>query len=104
MTSTTTTCPACQPPNSVEYHGGCPTCQGNDGYINIGRGHWFYCAEHRVCWFTGSNLFSSWRDETEAEQRATYDRLGFDTFTRIEPVFNPADLLHVCAGQACRPA
>lgn len=94
--TTTTTCPACQPPNSVEYFGGCPTCQGHDGFTNIGRCHWFYCAQHRVCWFGGSNLFSRRLDETEDEQRAAYDRLGFDTFTEVKPLYNAADLLHVC--------
>ncbi len=95
-TETTTTCPACQPPNEAEYFGGCPTCESSDGYINIGRGHWFHCAEHRVRWFIGSNLFSSWKDETETEQRATYDRLDFGTFTDVEPVVNPAHASHVC--------
>ena len=67
-----------------DHFGVCPTCKSNDGYINIGKGHWFYCREHRVRWFVGSNLISTWRDETEDEQRAQYDRLGFAEFHRID--------------------
>ena len=48
----------------------CPVCGKNDGHINIGRGHWFYCIQHKKRQYVGSNLFSAWRDETEDEQRA----------------------------------
>lgn len=68
--------------------GGCAECAPRfhqDGYINIGRGHWFFCLEHRVSWFAGSNLFSSWRDENEDEQRERYDRLDFGSFREVTP-------------------
>jgi hypothetical protein len=67
-----------------DHFGVCPTCKKNDGYINVGKGHWFYCEEHRVCWFVGSNLMSSWRDQTEDEQRRTYEDLGFGNFDHID--------------------
>ena len=54
-TSTTTNDPA--------YFGACPTCGKNDGYRNVGREHWFYCAEHRTKWCYGDNIFSSWRHD-----------------------------------------
>ena len=38
------------------YFGLCPHCHDNDGFINLGRGHWFLCHEHKVMWFIGSNL------------------------------------------------
>jgi hypothetical protein len=50
------------------YFGGCPECGGSDGCINIGPNHWYYCKEHRTRWCIGSNLFSSWKDQTKAEQ------------------------------------
>jgi hypothetical protein len=68
-----------------DYFGVCPVCRKCNGYINIGRSHWFYCKEHRVTWCAGSNLFSSWRHQTEEEQRRIYDQLGFDAFQQIEP-------------------
>ncbi len=88
--TTATRCVACLP-DGDDYWGVCPECKSHAGYINIGKGHWFYCAEHRVKWFIGANLFSSWRDQSEAEQRVEYDRLGFGGFPRIEPFNHPYD-------------
>ena len=67
-----------------EYFGVCPQCHKNDGCINVGRSHWFYCKEHRVKWCVGANLFSSWRYQTEDEQRRIYNDLGFGEFQQIE--------------------
>lgn len=61
----------------------CPECGSNDGYINIGREHWFYCLKHRVCWCVGSNLFSSWREQTEDEQHEAFNHLEFGTFRKV---------------------
>lgn len=68
------------------YFGGCPKCGKTDGYINIGRSHWFSCEKHKTKWCIGSNLFSSWKDETEEEQRAIFDKLGFGNFKEVEPI------------------
>jgi hypothetical protein len=56
---------------------------GTDGHINVGREHWFFCKQHRVKWLFGAKLFSTWKTETEAEQRRSYDELGFDKFETI---------------------
>jgi hypothetical protein len=72
----------------IDYFGGCPECYASDGYINIGREHVFYCADHKTAWSAGFNLFSSWRNETEDEQRAEYDRLGFGEFAKVQPVYS----------------
>jgi hypothetical protein len=87
-------CPECTDDLTVDgthtggnYFGMCPTCRSNDGHINVGKAHWFFCQEHRVTWMVGVNLFSTWHGETEAEQRAQYDELGFETFTTIEPSY-----------------
>ncbi len=63
--------------------GVCPTCHKSDGCINIGASHWYYCNEHKAKWCVGSNLFSSWRNQTEDEQRAIYDELDFGSFTEV---------------------
>jgi hypothetical protein len=47
---------------TVSYFGGCPTCGRNDGLY--------------MRWTIGSNLFSSWRDETEDEQRGQWAVVG----------------------------
>ena len=70
-----------------EYFGGCPECGKNDGYLNTGRTHVFMCKTHRTSWIAGSNLFSSWRNETEAEQRAKWDEVGMEDFKRVEPIY-----------------
>ena len=69
----------------VDYFGGCPTCGKNDGYVNAGSTHVFYCTEHRVSWIFGANLFSGWRDETEEEQREKYKLI--EDFERVEPLW-----------------
>lgn len=65
--------------------GVCPTCHRNDGYANAGKLHIFFCLEHRVRWIVGSNLFSSWKDQTEVEQRLIYDTIGLGDYTKVEP-------------------
>lgn len=59
-----------------EYWGVCPECGSNDGYLNVGRAHWYVCHRHRVRWLIGTNLFSSWRDQTEEEWRLNAERIG----------------------------
>jgi hypothetical protein len=59
----------------TDYFGGCPKCGRNAGQFNAGRAHWFVCHEHKVRWTCGTNLFSGWRDETEAEQREKWRRI-----------------------------
>lgn len=46
--------------------GGCPRCGRVSGYVNLARDHWAYCDLHRYAWCFGSNLFSGWREESDA--------------------------------------
>jgi hypothetical protein len=69
-----------------DYSGLCPVCRKNDGYLNIGRDHWFFCKEHKTKWCIGSNLFSAWREQTEDDQRKIFDDLNFGSFEIVEPV------------------
>lgn len=69
------------------YFGLCPVCKETDGYLSVGRNHWFVCEKHRVRWWIGENVFSSWRDETESEQQRHCEEIGFDTFTDVEPFY-----------------
>lgn len=70
-----------------DYFGLCPTCRKTDGFLNIGRSHWFYCAEHKVMWCFGVNIFSSWQHRTEEQQKAIFDKLGCEDFTEVEPYY-----------------
>jgi hypothetical protein len=69
------------------YFGVCPHCGRHDGYLNIGRAHWFFRKQHRVKWCAGSDLFSGWRDRSEDEQRRRFDEVGMGEFEDIEPVY-----------------
>ena len=48
------------------YFGGCPECGKTNGFLNVGGDHWFVCHAHKKRWSPGSNLFSCWKEETEA--------------------------------------
>jgi hypothetical protein len=74
------------------YFGLCPACRAHDGYLNVGPEHVFVCDVHRTKWHIGSNLFSSWQDETEAEWDANAMRLT--GYTEIVPVRPDARPVH----------
>ena len=78
--------PAAEPEVETDLHfGGCPHCGETDGYINIGREHWFACDRHKTKWHVGSNLFSSWRDETEEDWLRNEYRL--ENYLSVDPVY-----------------
>jgi hypothetical protein len=79
--------PGTQPTSGNDYagFGVCPICGKSDRYLNAGRTQVFYCAEHKKSWCAGSNIFSSWRFETEDEQRRKWNEVGLDTFERVDP-------------------
>ena len=64
--------------------GGCPHCGDTDGFINVGRDHWFICDSHKTKWCIGSNLFSSWREEDEATWHQNQFKLA--EYTEVVPV------------------
>ena len=49
--------------------GNCTICKRRDAILNVNRVHFGVCHRHRVCWCIGSNLFDSWRHESEATWR-----------------------------------
>lgn len=67
------------------YFGGCPVCGKTDGYMNIGREHWFVCDEHMTKWHIGSNLFSCWRDEAEAVWQQNTEKLA--GYRDVKPIY-----------------
>jgi hypothetical protein len=69
--------------DQVEHFGVCPVCFSSDGYLNVGRTHWFVCHEHGLRWCAGANLFSSWRRETQADWDANWDRIR--RYREVEP-------------------
>ncbi len=66
-----------------DHFGECPRCGFYDRCLNIGRGHWYVCHQHKVRWMVGENLFSSWRNETEADWRRNWMQIG--EYKKVEP-------------------
>jgi hypothetical protein len=65
-----------------DYFGNCPVCGTSGCYLNLGRTHVFYCEDHKIGWVVGSNLFSSWREETEEDWQRNLAKL--DDFQKID--------------------
>src|SRR5260370_7222932 len=65
------------------YFGLCPVCRKTDGFMNVHSSHPFICKEHRKYWPVGSNFFSCWKEQTEAEQRKIWRAAGIDDFEDI---------------------
>ena len=52
---------------SNTHFGSCPLCGKSDGYVNLGKEHWFICRDHKKKWYAGSNLFEGWKEQTVAQ-------------------------------------
>ncbi len=77
--------------NRAEDHFGlCPVCHKNDGYLNLNRSHVFRCIAHRKGWVYGSNIFSGWREESEADWERNAKEL--ERYQKVEPFFWPETL------------
>lgn len=70
-----------------DHFGLCPTCHRTDGYLNVGRDHWFICVEHQVTWRAGANIFSDWRGETQAQQLRNARKL--ERYRVVKPFYWP---------------
>jgi hypothetical protein len=70
----------------MKPHLGCPLCEEERPYVNAGKVHIGYCEPCRVSWVIGTNLFSSWQDQTEEEQRDAYMAAGITRLRRIGAV------------------
>ncbi len=91
----TTREPAARPKITTdEYFGGCPRCGRSSGSVNVRSVHFGICGEHKLYWLIGSNLFSCWRDEIEADWNRNAALL--DSYTEVEPIHpDPGDALSV---------
>jgi hypothetical protein len=68
---------------AADHFGQCPKCKKNDGFVNIGRNHWFFCRRHRVKWYGGHDVFPGWRDEPAGLWLRNEELMSF--FLEIEP-------------------
>lgn len=63
-----------------DYFGSCGRC----GYLNVGRNHWGVCTKNKTFWAIGSNLFSSWKEQTEEEWERNIKELSEYTEISIQ--------------------
>jgi len=75
------------PSNEEGYFGLCPKCKKTDGYCNIYKDIWFRCDTHKVKWYAGYGLFSSWEYETEEKWQQNTEFLS--SYRKVEPFFPP---------------
>jgi hypothetical protein len=74
------------------HFGACPECRSAEHVkcCNIRRVHFMFCEIHRVAWCVGSNLFSSWENESEGDWQRNHAMLeGYQT---VEPLMCYCDL------------
>jgi hypothetical protein len=75
----------------MNQFGLCPFCFEQDSCANMGSEHWFYCKTHKVKWCPGTNLLSSWKRETEDQQRKAWEALGMEGFKEVRPAAYSAE-------------
>ncbi len=73
------------PDANAQVFGGCPACGCVANIWNVWKSHWAVCHRHRTKWYIGENLFSNWRQETEADWLANKYRLA--EYREVEPDF-----------------
>ena len=76
-------------PAKETYFGLCPDCHAEPAIRNVNRTHVAHCEKCRVKWIIGANLFSSWRDETEADWKDSASLLS--GFREVQPYFASDD-------------
>ena len=79
----------CTGPITQDRGGGCPYCGQNEGYMNIGRSHWYSCSKHKTKWLIGENLFSSWRDENPSIWKQNAQKL--EGYKEVCPIYAAPD-------------
>ena len=83
-----------------DYFGCCPICGKAGKYVNVQKDHFHYCKDHKVWWWGGSGMFSSWRDEDEETWRENAEMLG--SFIEVEALhpagymINGGPVCHAC--------
>lgn len=70
-----------------DYFGLCPHCHREPEYVNVCKENYAICSDHKVFWWIGHGIFSSWQEETEEDwQRNTELLKGCE---RVEPFYWP---------------
>ena len=71
---------------SNTHFGSCPLCGNSDGYVNLGKEHWFICRDHKFKWFAGVNMFEGWENQTVAQAECIENMLR--AYQEVVPLRN----------------
>jgi hypothetical protein len=82
---------------SQPYFGCCSIC-GEHRLVDVGNAHWYYCPTHKICWWVGANLMSTWKEETLDKQLESVKKL--EGCTVIDLDRTPKGLFDVTAATA----
>ena len=69
-----------------KHCGLCPKCGKSDGYVNLGKEHWFICRDHKSKWFAGINMFEGWENQTVAQAESI--ELMLSSYKEVVPLRN----------------
>ena len=70
-----------------DHLGLCPHCKRAPLILNVNRNHYGTCEQHKVKWLVGSNLFSSWREQSERDWARNAAVLS--VYRKVDPFFWP---------------
>lgn len=71
-------------PVQVHLYGGCPHCRKHDGYLNIGREHWFVCKKHKTKWYCRGQFTDMKYETPEGWDRNTE---YLKNYQEVEPIY-----------------
>ena len=73
----------------VPVGGVCPRCGKSDGYLNVHKSHWGICRSCGTKWPIGSDLFSSWKNETKEDWGRNAELLS--DLTEVQPIADQSE-------------
>lgn len=66
--------------------GVCPKCAKTDGFVNLGKEHWFICRDHKSKWFAGVNMYEGWKNQTVAQAESI--EMMLSSYKEVVPLRN----------------
>ena len=69
--------------------GVCSKCGKTDGFVNLGKEHWFICRDHKSKWLAGINMYEGWKNQTVAQTESI--ELMLSSYKEIVPLRTVAE-------------
>ena len=90
--------------NYYPYWGLCPEGKEEpDEFIHVGKSHWATCSRHKVAWYVGYNLITTYERMDDQLVRELYghtDRalIAADALKRLKTSYRPVEPIHSVGG------